>query len=127
MTGKSLKYLCVLLNGKISSWYFDLMATSSGVGTNMWKKYKIELLPIPSITPSNEPIVKQIEALVDKILEAKKQSTAADTKHLEDQIDIMVYKLYELIYEEVKVIDPAFALSREEYELKTSKKSFKVF
>jgi len=27
-----------------------------------------------------------------------------------------VYKLYDLTYEEVKVIDPAFALSREEYE-----------
>ena len=26
--------------------------------------------------------------------------------HLEDQIDIMVYKLYELAYEEDKVIDP---------------------
>ena len=28
----------------------------------------------------------------------------------------MVYKLYELTYEEVKIIDPAFALSKEEYE-----------
>jgi len=35
---------------------------------------------------------------------------------LGDQIDIMVYKLYDLTYEEVKVIDPGFALSKEEYE-----------
>ncbi|RLD58729.1 MAG: hypothetical protein DRJ01_12185, partial [Bacteroidetes bacterium] len=29
-----------------------------------------------------------------------------DTKELEDKIDIMVYKLYELTYEEVKIVDP---------------------
>jgi len=28
----------------------------------------------------------------------------------------MVYKLYNLTYEEVKIIDPAFALSAKEYE-----------
>jgi hypothetical protein len=28
----------------------------------------------------------------------------------------MVYKLYELTYDEVKIIDPEFELSREEYE-----------
>jgi len=28
----------------------------------------------------------------------------------------MVYKLYELTYEEVKIVDPAFSLSKEEYE-----------
>lgn len=33
------------------------------------------------------------------------------SNELESEIDIMVYKLYELTYEEVKVIDPAFALS----------------
>jgi hypothetical protein len=33
----------------------------------------------------------------------------------EDQIDIMVYKLYELTYEEVKIIDPAFSLTEEDY------------
>jgi len=29
---------------------------------------------------------------------------------------LMIYKLYELTYEEVKIVDPAFALSKEEYE-----------
>ena len=28
----------------------------------------------------------------------------------------MVYKLSELTYEEVKIVDPAFALSKEEYK-----------
>ena len=37
-------------------------------------------------------------------------------KEYEKQIDIMVYKLYELTYDEVLTIDKDFALSQEEYE-----------
>ena len=58
----------------------------------------------PSITTSNEPIVKQIEALVDKILVAKQQNPHADTSHLERQIDQLVYKLYNLTDDEIKII-----------------------
>jgi adenine-specific DNA-methyltransferase len=32
------------------------------------------------------------------------------------QIDKLVYKLYDLTYDEVKVVDPEFWLSEEEYE-----------
>jgi hypothetical protein len=53
---------------------------------------------------------------VDKILEKKTKNPEADTKHLEAKIDIMVYKLYSLTYEEVKIIDPAFALTEREYD-----------
>jgi len=52
--------------------------------------------------------------LVDQILTDKKVSK--DTQHLENKIDLMVYKIYELSYKEVKIVDPAFALSKEEYE-----------
>ena len=34
-----------------------------------------------------------------------------DTTDLENQIDVMVYKLYELTYEEVKIVDPEFWMS----------------
>ncbi len=40
----------------------------------------------------------------------------ADTATLEKQIDEMVYKLYGLTYEEVKIISPAFPMSEAEYE-----------
>ena len=33
----------------------------------------------------------------------------------EQQIDNLVYKLYELTYDEVKVIDPEFTLTESEY------------
>ena len=41
--------------------------------------------------------------LVDKILEAKKSGNI--TQHWEDEIDVMVYHLYELSYQEACVID----------------------
>ena len=59
-----------------------------------------------------------IKEVINQILNLKSQNPQADTKHLEDQIDIMVYKLYELTYDEVKIIDPEIekVISKEEYE-----------
>lgn len=37
------------------------------------------------------------------------------TTSLEKEIDVLVYKLYELTYDEVKIIDNNFWLSEEEY------------
>jgi len=39
-----------------------------------------------------------------------------DTTDLENRIDVMVYKLYDLTYEEVKTVDPEFWMSEEEYD-----------
>ncbi len=51
--------------------------------------------------------------LHDKIVQLKseKKSTVA----LEKEIDVLVYKLYELTYDEVKIIDKEFWQSEEEY------------
>ena len=51
---------------------------------------------------------------VDKILSLK--SHCKDTAILEQEIDNLVYKFYDLTYDEVKVIDSEFALSKLEYE-----------
>lgn len=100
MTGESLKYLLSILNSKISEWYFNQISTTTGMGTNRWKKYKIELLPIKDLSKElQEPFIK----LVDQILESKKQGK--DSSHLEKQIDEMVYKLYDLNEEEVKIVE----------------------
>lgn len=50
--------------------------------------------------------------MLEKILFLKKNS---DTTALEKEIDVLVYKLYELTYDEVKIIEPGFALSEGEY------------
>ena len=54
--------------------------------------------------------------LVDRIIQEKRDDPNADTRALEDQIDLMVYKLYGLTWAEVKIVDPEFAMSEAEYE-----------
>ena len=51
---------------------------------------------------------------MDRIIAKKEQGK--DTTEEERQIDLMVYKLYGLTYDEVKIIDPDFGMSKEEYE-----------
>ena len=45
----------------------------------------------------------QIEVLVDKILTAKEQNQ--DTAELEKQIDVLVYQLYGLTEEDIKIVE----------------------
>lgn len=102
MTGEKLKFLLAILNSKVSEWYFNLIGTTTGMGTNRWKKYKIELLPIKVPSENQERV---IENLVNEILSAKKQNPEADTEDLETHIDQLVYQLYELTVDEIEIIE----------------------
>ena len=101
MTGEKLKYLLAILNSKLSEWYFNQISTTTGMGTNRWKKYKIEMLPIKEPTETEELL---LEKIVNQILNAKKSDPKADTTALETEIDQLVYQLYELTAEEIKII-----------------------
>jgi len=98
MTGDNLKYLLSVLNSKLSKWYFERISTTTGMGTNRWKKFKLELLPI--VETDN---MKLLINMADKIITLKKQNQ--DTSNLEAQIDQMVYELYGLNDEEIAVVE----------------------
>jgi adenine-specific DNA-methyltransferase len=59
-------------------------------------------LPIKKIEKIKQNVFVE---LVNKILTAKKQNPSADTTDLENQIDQLVYKLYDLTEEEIKIIE----------------------
>jgi len=104
-TGSNLKYIMALLNSKIIYHYVKMIVHQYGfTGFRLSNQY-VEVMPLPPITPSNEPIAKQIEALVDKILQAKKQNPQAHTGELELEIDKLVYRLYDLTEEEIDIIE----------------------
>jgi adenine-specific DNA-methyltransferase len=107
------KFLLAYLNSKFISWYAYNFIYSQAIRTMHFYDFYIQQIPIPKIKLSNQELFITI---VEQILTAKAQGK--DTTALEEEIDLLVYKLYDLTYEEVKVIDPAFALSREEYESK---------
>ena len=99
------KWQIGILNSKLIIQYINSMDTLVGTIAYRHYKYNFEKIPFPSITYSNEPIAHQIEKLVDKILEAKKQNPKANTSQWESEIDQLVYKLYELTEEEIKIIE----------------------
>ena len=105
MTGDSLKYLCGMLNARLTSWFARRLFPTSGTGTFHWEKVHLERLPIPKIDAgAQRPFI----ALVDRILQAKAADPSADTTELEKEIDLLVYDLYGLTGEEVSTITIPF-------------------
>ncbi len=74
----------------------------------------IHLKKLPVRVPSN---LQQFTSCANQILKGKREGL--DTITLEQQIDVMIYKLYDLTYDEVLLVEPEFAerMSREEYEI----------
>lgn len=104
IVGKKIKFLTAVLNSKVALYWMKSSLATLGEGMYGAKIY-VEKIPIPPITPSNQPIVSQIESLLDKILAAKKTNHAADTTAWEKEIDQLVYQLYELTDEEIRIIE----------------------
>ena len=114
IVGKNLKYISAILNSKITDYFMRTESCKLGDrGLSLTKDSMIRN-PIPYINAGNRHLANEIKSLVDQILIDKK--LGKDTKELEDKIDLMVYKLYELTYDEVKIVDPDFLMSEEEYE-----------
>jgi len=107
ITGTYLKYICGLLNSKPVTFFFRSYYAGGGLGEDGYQYQKAFLgnIPLPPITPTNEQIVNQIESFVETILSAKYQKPNADTKHLEREIDQLVYKLYDLTEDDIKIIE----------------------
>ncbi|MFN4298776.1 MAG: Eco57I restriction-modification methylase domain-containing protein [Thermaurantimonas sp.] len=101
----STKFLVGYFNSKIAQkWILENCPELQG-GTRELRKIFMENIPIPIINSNNQNIVTQIETLVDQILTAKKANPQADTSHWEREIDHLVYQLYELTEEEVRIVE----------------------
>ena len=59
-------------------------------------------LPIPTAPPEKQ---KAVERLVDRILAAKAQAASAAVSALERELDELVYVLYGLTPEEIKLVE----------------------
>lgn len=111
-TNYSLKYILGLLNSKLLSEWFAIYFGK--LSRKIFPQFKINELRIFPIAKASKNSQKQIELLVSNVLNLKNKNK--DTSSIETEIDNLVYKLYELTYDEVKVIDPEFSLSKKEYE-----------
>ncbi len=96
MIGKQLKYLQAILNSRVAGWYFNQISSTTGMGTMMWAKYKIEQLPIASASDEEEG---RLERLVERVLAGKR--SGGETGTWEAKIDALVMRLYGLNEEEM--------------------------
>ncbi len=102
----NLKYILGYLNSRLNIFSYDRWyCTKLGQSGTRWLNQHVKKIPIPPITPQNKHIVSQIEKLVDKILTAKKSNLEAKTSHWEKEIDQLVYKLYGLTEDEIRVVE----------------------
>jgi hypothetical protein len=106
----NLKYILAIVNSKLMNFYYETLNPEKGEVLAEVKKQNVEKLLIKIANNKTQFIFIQ---RVDEIIALKSQGK--DTTALEQQIDNMVYKLYELTYEEVKIIDPEFPLTEQEY------------
>lgn len=107
LTGEHLRYLLGMLHSKLITFAFKTFYAGGGLGESgyRYKKAFIERLPIPKITEKNQELADKIIALVDKILQTKEKDPKANTQGLEKEIDALVYQLYHLTDEEIKIIE----------------------
>ncbi len=107
LTGEHLRYLLGMLHSKLITFAFKTFYAGGGLGESgyRYKKAFIERLPIPKITEKNQELADKIIALVERILKSKEKDPKANTQELEKEIDALVYQLYNLTDEEIKIIE----------------------
>jgi len=94
----SLKYLLAILNSKLGMYLLSKVRRSQlGFYPDDLKKLSIKIIPIEE--------QKQIVEIVDQILSLKKSNPNADTSKLEEDIDWLVYELYDLTEDEIEIIE----------------------
>jgi len=93
------------LNSKLLNWYYqNIVNNEVGEALAQVKRGHLATLPIPKI---NSSVFSTIESLIKEVLNLKQDNNSADTESLESKIDLLVYQLYDLTEEEIKIIEKA--------------------
>ena len=96
----TLYYYIGIINSKLASFWLKITFNSlkmSGEAINVGRN-ELGLLPIPN---------KQVDFKnrINRIIEEKENNPSADTAILESEIDHLVYQLYGLTEEEIKIVE----------------------
>lgn len=103
------------MNSKLATFYITKVAfdLTEGAFTKMRTNQLARLPLIDSLLIDSK---SYIGILVDEIMNKKLLSLESNTTILEQQIDLLLYHLYGLTYDEVLIVDPQTPITREEYE-----------
>lgn len=107
-----LKFILAILNSKLMGFYHKNKYLD--IQKVLFQKVLIaNTKRLPIVIPDNN---NKIYLLVDTIIRAYQDDSRLDTTSEEQEIDRLVYKLYGLTYDEVKIVDPNTPITKEEYE-----------
>ncbi|EPO1126253.1 DUF7149 domain-containing protein [Campylobacter coli] len=100
----NVKYLTAILNSKLIAFWLKHKGKMQGNNYQIDKEPLLNI-PIVTINSKNQKIADELINLVDEILKVKEQDKNANTQELENKINSIVYKLYNLTEEEIKIIE----------------------
>ena len=98
----SIRFILGLLNSKLLHYYFGFIGVMTAGGAYTLKAATIESLPIAIGTREQQ---KEIALKVDSILNTKAADKQADVSSIESEIDLLVYDLYGLSEEDIKIVE----------------------
>lgn len=99
-----LKYVLGIINSKLVSFSIGIIFNSLKMSGGFLNIGTRELLSIP-IPESSDEKKEKIVDYVNRILQMKAVNSFAETSSLESQIDVLVYQLYGLNEEEIKIVE----------------------
>ena len=95
-------FVAALLNSTLINWYAYKFIFCSAIRTMDLDNYYVGKIPIPDVTSEQQtPIIE----LVNQILAAKQANPDVDTSDLENEIDKLVYALYDLTEDEIAIVE----------------------
>lgn len=100
----NVKYLTAILNSKLIAFWLKHKGKMQGNNYQIDKEPLLNI-PIVTINSKNQKIADELINLVDEILKVKEQDKNANTQELENKINSLVYKLYNLTEDEIKIIE----------------------
>ena len=95
-------WLCGVLNSKTVEWYYSRLANTLGSGGSRGFSIFMKQIHVPNIDSDRKTLITN---LVNEILAAKGADPNADTSNLENEIDRLVYDLYDLTDDEIAIVE----------------------
>ena len=97
-----LKSILGIINSKCIQYYWKLMFSDFKTSFPQVTIFSLNQIPVPDLSKKQWiPIIE----LVEKILKEKTKNNLIDTSLLEQKIDAMVYELYGLSEEEIRIVE----------------------
>ena len=104
ITGGDIKLLVGLLSSTLMTFTYKRYCSGTVLGAKgyQYNKHALEKLPVAKIPASQQ---QSFITLVDQILDAKHTDPDTDISTLENEIDKLVYELYNLTEDEIAIVE----------------------